>query len=107
MAWRSSGRTHAELVHRLRQHGIIRTQRVYDALLAVDRGGYSKWSPYEDAPQTIGSGATISAPHMHAYALESLHSKLVPGAKVLDVGSGSGYLTAVMGCACARAVGVD
>ena len=32
---------------------------------------------------------------MHAYALELLHDKLKQGSKVLDVGSGSGYL-----CAC-------
>ena len=33
---------------------------------------------------------------MHAYALEMLNDKLVPGASVLDVGSGSGYLTVCM-----------
>lgn len=33
---------------------------------------------------------------MHAYALEVLSERLVDGAKVLDVGSGSGYLTACM-----------
>lgn len=33
---------------------------------------------------------------MHAYALEMLQDKLIPGARVLDVGSGSGYLTACM-----------
>ncbi|XP_040188859.1 protein-L-isoaspartate(D-aspartate) O-methyltransferase-like isoform X4 [Rana temporaria] len=38
--------------------------------------------------------ATISAPHMHAHALEVLEDKLFEGAKALDVGSGSGYLTA-------------
>jgi protein-L-isoaspartate(D-aspartate) O-methyltransferase len=31
---------------------------------------------------------------MHAYALEVLEEKLKEGAKVLDVGSGTGYLTA-------------
>ena len=31
---------------------------------------------------------------MHAYCLEWLGNKLVPGAKVLDVGCGSGYLLA-------------
>lgn len=50
--------------------------------------------PYVDAPQRIGHGATISAPHMHAYALELLQDQLKPGNRVLDVGSGSGYLTA-------------
>ena len=31
---------------------------------------------------------------MHAKAIEHLQEKLIPGASVLDVGSGSGYLTA-------------
>jgi protein-L-isoaspartate O-methyltransferase len=43
----------------------------------------------------IGHGATISAPHMHAHASEYLLNYLEPGSKVLDVGSGSGYLTAI------------
>jgi protein-L-isoaspartate(D-aspartate) O-methyltransferase len=33
---------------------------------------------------------------MHANACESLLTHLPPGAKVLDIGSGSGYLTAVL-----------
>jgi len=52
--------------------------------------------PYQDSPQPIGHSATISAPHMHASACESLLPYLRPGAKVLDVGSGSGYLTHVL-----------
>merc|ERR1711991_1145196 len=42
---------------------------------------------------------TISAPHMHAYALRYLEPVLKPGKKILDVGSGSGYLTACFGYA--------
>merc|ERR1712048_205145 len=41
-------------------------------------------------------GATISAPHMHTHALELLSNYLLPGARVLDVGCGSGYLCACM-----------
>lgn len=44
---------------------------------------------YMDAPLGIGYSATISAPHMHAYALELMLDRLRPGAKVLDVGSGT------------------
>ena len=52
---------------------------------------------YLDAPQGIGCGATISAPHMHAYALELLAEQLRPGAKVLDVGSGTGWVGGALG----------
>ncbi|XP_065144432.2 l-isoaspartyl protein carboxyl methyltransferase, like [Paramisgurnus dabryanus] len=94
MAWISSGKTHAELVTRLRDHGVIRSDRVFNAMLATDRGIYSRNHPYTDSPQSIGFKATISAPHMHAHALEVLSDKLTEGASALDVGSGSGYLTA-------------
>lgn len=57
---------------------------------------YAPSRPYEDAPQPIGWGATISAPHMHASAAEALLPFLRQGARVLDIGSGSGYLTAVL-----------
>lgn len=94
MAWMSSGRTHPELVTRLRDHGVIKHDRVFEAMLATDRGLYSRDYPYADSPQSIGYRATISAPHMHAHALEILKDKLTEGATALDVGSGSGYLTA-------------
>ncbi len=63
----------------------------------VDRADFYPLNParaYEDSPQSIGFNVTISAPHMHAYCLEWLKGALKPGASVLDVGSGSGYLCA-------------
>ena len=62
----------------------------------VDRAHYAPHAPYQDSPQSIGYRATISAPHMHASACESLLPFLKPGSRVLDVGSGSGYLTHVL-----------
>ena len=59
----------------------------------VDRAHYTSSFPYDDSPQSIGHSATISAPHMHAHALESLLPFLRSGSRVLDIGSGSGYLT--------------
>lgn len=61
----------------------------------MDRAYYSPTNPYQDSPQPIGWGATISAPHMHAHACEHLVDYLYPGSRVLDIGSGSGYLTHV------------
>ena len=59
-------------------------------------GEFRKVNPYMDAPQGIGYAVTISAPHMHAYALELLQDHLVEGKSALDVGSSSGYLTVFM-----------
>lgn len=65
-------------------------------MLHVDRNFYIKTNSYQDKPQLLGFNTTISAPHMHAHALELLKDHLLPGSKALDVGAGSGYLTACM-----------
>ncbi|KAF6241118.1 hypothetical protein HO173_000912 [Letharia columbiana] len=96
MAWMSTGSTNAALIKNLTSNGLIKSERVRNAMLAVDRAHYAPATPYHDSPQTIGFGATISAPHMHASAAESLLPYLRPDARVLDIGSGSGYLTAVL-----------
>ncbi|XP_051500856.1 protein-L-isoaspartate(D-aspartate) O-methyltransferase isoform X2 [Myxocyprinus asiaticus] len=75
------------------ENGIIKSDRVYEVMLATDRAHFSRCNPYMDSPQSLGYQATISAPHMHAYALELLHDHLYEGAKALDVGSGSGILS--------------
>ena len=101
MSWRCSGTDNLELIRNLCRHRIIKSKAVENAMKAVNRSHYAPKNPFEDAPQSLGYGATISAPHMHAYALEWIHEKLgkseplTKRRKVLDVGCGSGYL-----CAC-------
>jgi protein-L-isoaspartate(D-aspartate) O-methyltransferase len=56
---------------------------------------------YEDRPFDIGCNAVITSPTAHAEALQLLADFAAPGSRVLDVGCGSGYLTAVL----ARMVG--
>mmetsp|Transcript_7335 Transcript_7335/g.13585 ORF Transcript_7335/g.13585 Transcript_7335/m.13585 type:complete len:219 (+) Transcript_7335:44-700(+) len=85
------------LVDALFREGVLVTPRVAEVMKAVDRVNFVRRqdsSAYADCPQYLGFGATISAPHMHAYALEWLQQHIVPNSTVLDVGSGSGYLTA-------------
>ncbi|XP_012531985.1 protein-L-isoaspartate(D-aspartate) O-methyltransferase [Monomorium pharaonis] len=97
MNGRYRGRNNQELVQHLRRSRIIKSDKVFEVMSSVDRGNYTDPShAYVDAPQGIGYGVTISAPHMHAYALELLEEKLRNGKRALDVGSGSGYLTACM-----------
>lgn len=44
---------------------MIKSDRVFEAMNSVDRGKYTHPShAYIDAPQGIGYGVTISAPHM-------------------------------------------
>nr|CAD7592769.1 unnamed protein product [Timema genevievae] len=110
MAWRSHGRDNADMIRNLKANGIIRSQIVEETMLKVDRGKYAKFNSYMDAPQGIGYGVTISAPHMHGYALELLKDHLTEGEHALDVGSGSGYLTvcmALMVGETGRAIGID
>ena len=80
----------------LKKEGFIKTQKVYDALIKVDRADFSPSWPYADSPQSIRYNVTISAPHMHAYCLELLKDHLKVGGRALDVGFGSGYLTVAM-----------
>ena len=100
------------MVESLFTNNIIKSVEVKNVMKQVDRGHYVRNgnSAYMDAPQGIGYNITISAPHMHAHALELLKDQLKPGMRALDVGSGSGYLTACMALMVGeggKAVGID
>ena len=97
MAWTCSGSSQAELVQHLWNQNLITSKTIYDVMSKVDRNDYlvdtSAASAYRDAPIGIACGQTMSAPHMHAMALELVADRLSTCTKVLDVGSGSGYLS--------------
>jgi protein-L-isoaspartate(D-aspartate) O-methyltransferase len=97
--YRAKGKNNADLISTLRQYGIIKSDKVEKAMKEVDRKDFSADmdEAYHDIPHPIGHGATISAPHMHAMCSELLQDQICkPKARILDVGSGSGYLSAVM-----------
>ncbi len=86
------------LVADLRRNRFIKDDRVADAMLKVPREefvpGSMRGEAYIDSPLSIGSGQTISAPHMVAIMVEA--SQLKSGHKVLEIGAGSGYHAAVV-----------
>lgn len=87
-----------EFVKSLEKFKIVKTPLVGEAMRAVDRAKFVRdvSEAYVDSPQAIGYDATISAPHMHAWCLELFNDQLKSDMRVLDVGSGSGYLTCCM-----------
>lgn len=81
----------------LRQRG-IRDERVLSAMAKVPRHEFiaEQYRPeaYEDHPIQIGEGQTISQPYIVARMLEALSLNLTDA--ILEVGTGSGYQTALL-----------
>jgi protein-L-isoaspartate(D-aspartate) O-methyltransferase len=84
-------------VEALREKG-IRDLRVLHAIASVPRHRFVpealRHRAYEDSPLPIGAGQTISQPYVHARSLELLELKRTD--RVLEVGAGSGYQTALL-----------
>ena len=86
------------LIKDLVEGGYLKTPEIIKAFRKIPREGFVGDSQrdyaYSDEPLHIGSGQTISAPHMVAIMTELLE----PGKtdKVLEIGAGSGYQAAVL-----------
>lgn len=76
----------------------IRDRRVLDAMLRVPREQFmpaqARDHAYTDEAVAIGRDQTISQPYMVARMTQELD--LAPGDRVLEVGTGSGYQSAVL-----------
>jgi protein-L-isoaspartate(D-aspartate) O-methyltransferase len=92
----------------LRARGIS-DPRVLSAMLRVPRHEFVpepyRAQAYEDHPLPIGDGQTISQPYIVALMLESL--QLISTDKVLEVGTGSGYATALLAELAAEVLSVE
>jgi len=100
-------RRRAALVSELKSE--IRDERILAAIGRVPRHRFVLPSQLDEAygnyPLPIGHGQTISQPFIVAYMTESL--RIQPGAKVLEIGTGSGYQAAVLAELGARVFSVE
>ena len=94
----TSARTRERLVQRLMEQG-IRDPRVLDRIRNVPRHQFMDEAlasrAYEDTSLPIGFGQTISQPYIVARMTEAVTVGGTP-ARVLEVGTGCGYQTAVL-----------
>jgi protein-L-isoaspartate(D-aspartate) O-methyltransferase len=94
----TSARTRDRLIQRLAEQG-IRSSRVLERIRSVPRHLFVDEAlasrAYEDTALPIGQGQTISQPYVVARMTESLLDGF-DGKRVLEIGTGCGYQTAVL-----------
>ncbi len=97
--------SYEELVDELIQEGYLKSEKIVDAFLKARREEFipdeMKAYSSENTPLPIGKGQTISQPLTVAFMLELLDPRA--GQNILDIGSGSGWTTALL----ANIVGKD
>jgi len=90
--------TKQELIKLLIDEGYLKTPRIIEAFKKIDRADFVleqfKGEAYGNYPLPISYGQTISQPATVAFMLELLQPKQAD--KVLDIGSGSGWQTALL-----------
>ncbi len=94
--------------NQLRARG-IKDERVLDAMARVPRHEFMparyRDQAYEDHPLPIGEEQTISQPLIVALMLEAL--RLSPSDKTLEIGTGSGYVTALLAELTAQVISIE
>ena len=90
-----------KLVRYLRNIGVLKSEVLISAFKAVDRVDFlpkeTRKMAYFDEALPIGEGQTISQPYTVAFMLELLDPR--PGEKIMDIGAGSGWQSAILAAA--------
>ncbi|MCJ8728444.1 hypothetical protein PDJAM_G00004610, partial [Pangasius djambal] len=94
----SAGEDNDDLIDNLKEAQYIRTDKVEQAFRAIDRGDYYldgyKENAYKDLAWKHGN-IHLSAPCIYSEVMEAL--KLQQGLSFLNLGSGTGYLSTMVG----------
>jgi len=102
-------RRRSDLVSELRRDGKIFVEQVLEAIREVPRHlfvpDYQVAQAYENRPLSIGHSQTISQPFVVAYMTQSLQLK--KSDKVLEIGTGSGYQSAILSCLVSKVYSIE
>lgn len=94
--------------HQIKRRGIL-DERLLNALRLIPRHLFIpeeyRHAAYDDTPVPIGFHQTISQPYIVAFMVEMLH--LEGHEKVLEIGTGSGYETAVLAHLCKSVLSIE
>lgn len=105
LAWENMNESYKKLIGDLIKRGYLKSEAVVRAFFEAKREKFvpdeMKAYSSENIPLPIGKGQTISQPLTVAFMLELLDPKA--GQNILDIGSGSGWTTALL----ANIVGKD
>lgn len=86
------------LIEDLQREGYLKSPKIIKAFREIPREAFIRHEErsyaYADQPLPIGSGQTISAPHMVAIMTELLRPEKTDN--ILEVGAGSGYQAAIL-----------
>jgi len=104
----TSDRTRKRLVDQVREMGVhskdvLRVMRSLPRHIFVDEALASR--AYENTALPIGHGQTISQPYIVGLMTQTLFNK--PRAKVLEIGTGCGYQTAILAPLCETVVSIE
>lgn len=95
----TSMRTRKRLIDRIRTRG-IKNERVLEAMMNTPRHLFIDEAlshrAYEDTPLPIGEKQTISQPYIVALMTDLVMGGSLPAKKVLEIGTGCGYQTAIL-----------
>ncbi|MGE5151016.1 MAG: protein-L-isoaspartate(D-aspartate) O-methyltransferase [Rhodospirillaceae bacterium] len=96
------------VVEQLRARGIA-DERVLAAMERIPRHEFldpgARAQAYDDCPLPIGAGQTISQPYIVALMLQALAP--APTDTVLEIGTGSGYVAALLSELAARVISIE
>uniref|UniRef100_A0A8D8VDB5 protein-L-isoaspartate(D-aspartate) O-methyltransferase n=1 Tax=Cacopsylla melanoneura TaxID=428564 RepID=A0A8D8VDB5_9HEMI len=89
-----------KMVNYLIGQGYLKSVRVVEAMREVNKEDFAPMDPlnkgHYDYPIDLGYGTWMEPPYQIAGSLEYMRRLLKPGCKILEIGAGSGYMTALL-----------